>query len=52
MTTHKPPLKPIYRYRAPMKATPVSKIERGPGPRRKRKGSKRKSVFVKYQTMR
>ncbi len=53
----------VYRYRGPMKATPVGKLEGpgGPGTRRNRygnliapkgKGGKRRSVFVKYQSMR
>ena len=50
----------IYRYRGAMKATPVAKLE-GPGTCRNRygnliapkaKGGKRRSVFVKYQSMR
>jgi hypothetical protein len=55
---------PVYRYRDPMKATPVVKLEGpgGPGTRRNRYGKliapkkgqrgKRRSVFVKYQSMR
>ena len=53
----------IYRYRGAMKATPVAKLEgpRGSGTRKNRygnliapkgKGGKRRSVFVKYQSMR
>ncbi len=55
---------PAYRYRGPMKATPVAKLEGpgGPGTHRNRygklvaskkgQGGKRRSVFVKYQSMR
>jgi hypothetical protein len=53
----------VYRYRGNMKATPVAKLEGpgGSGTRRNRygnliapkgKGGKRRSVFVKYQSMR
>ena len=53
----------VFRYRGTMKATPVVKLEGsgGPGTRRNRygnlvapkgKGGKRRSVFVKYQSMR
>ena len=63
--THDSPTKTnkVYRYRGTMKATPVAKLEGpgGPGTRRNRygnlvapkgKGGKRRSVFVKYQSMR
>lgn len=55
---------PAYRYRGPIKATPVAKLEGpgGPGTHRNRYGKlvaskrgqrgKHRSVFVKYQSMR